>query len=185
VTPVHRLSGRDFDELAQGYGSADAVASLRSGQISRRLLLLRDWLDRTAPDSAFDLLQQADRADPTAVRAVVARPHFGAWVSRARRADRDEATAALSYFGSLAAVAAMRANVDFEIEVEVGRNGLYLPGLGRVGVPPGYTTINSKAGECRVVATTTVDRAQLGIKVPAFMVRRAVRIEIDALLRRA
>jgi polyisoprenoid-binding protein YceI len=42
-----------------------------------------------------------------------------------------------------------------------------------------------QAGECRVVATTTVDRAQLGIKVPSFMVRRTVRIEIDALLRRA
>jgi polyisoprenoid-binding protein YceI len=39
--------------------------------------------------------------------------------------------------------------------------------------------------ECRVTATTTVDRAALGIKVPAILVRREVCIEIDALLRRA
>jgi polyisoprenoid-binding protein YceI len=42
-----------------------------------------------------------------------------------------------------------------------------------------------EAGECRVVATATIDRADLGIKVPSFLVRRAVRLEIDALLRRA
>jgi len=39
--------------------------------------------------------------------------------------------------------------------------------------------------ECRVVATATIDRATLGIKVPSFMVRREVRLEIDALLRRS
>ena len=38
--------------------------------------------------------------------------------------------------------------------------------------------------ECRVLATATIDRTALGIKVPSFMVRRAVRLEIDALLRR-
>ena len=39
--------------------------------------------------------------------------------------------------------------------------------------------------ECRVVATATIDRTSLGIKAPSFMVRRTVRLEIDALLRRA
>lgn len=38
---------------------------------------------------------------------------------------------------------------------------------------------------CRVLATATLDRMALGIKVPGFMVRRTVRLEIDALLRRA
>ncbi len=40
-------------------------------------------------------------------------------------------------------------------------------------------------GECRVTATGTVDRADLGIAVPAILVRRRVRLEIDALMRRA
>jgi polyisoprenoid-binding protein YceI len=39
--------------------------------------------------------------------------------------------------------------------------------------------------ECRVLATATIDRASLGIKAPSFLVRRTVRLEIDALLRRA
>jgi polyisoprenoid-binding protein YceI len=41
------------------------------------------------------------------------------------------------------------------------------------------------AGHCRVMATGSLDRRALGIKVPSLMVRRQVRLEIDALLRRA
>jgi polyisoprenoid-binding protein YceI len=39
--------------------------------------------------------------------------------------------------------------------------------------------------DCRVRATGTVDLRALGIKVPSFVIRRQVRVEIDALLRRA
>jgi hypothetical protein len=35
------------------------------------------------------------------------------------------------------------------------------------------------------MATGSLDRRALGIKVPSLMVRRQVRLEIDALLRRA
>jgi polyisoprenoid-binding protein YceI len=38
---------------------------------------------------------------------------------------------------------------------------------------------------CRVRATGTLDLRALGIKVPPFVIRRQVRVEIDALLRRA
>jgi polyisoprenoid-binding protein YceI len=47
------------------------------------------------------------------------------------------------------------------------------------------TTGFPDGGECRVLATGTLDRRALGIKAPSFLVRRTVHLEIDAALHSA
>jgi HEXXH motif-containing protein len=144
----HRLSGRDFDMLAAGFGSAATVASLRAAQFSRRLIGLRAVLD--AADRAgyadtpgltagWELLRTVQQHDATASLAILGYPFVGSWVGRCLRllvgAPNDNAPRELGYLGWVAAAAAVRAGVPFSIEVPVRDGIVCLPTLGRMLVP--------------------------------------------------
>ena len=90
----HRLSARDFDMLAAGFGSAVTVASLRAAQFSRRLIGLRAVLDAAdragysdAPGLAagWELLKTVQQHDVAASAAVLGYPFVGSWVGHCLR----------------------------------------------------------------------------------------------------
>ncbi len=153
----HRLSARDFDMLAAGFGSTVTIASLRAAQFSRRLIGLRAVLDAAdragysdAPGlvAGWDLLKTAQQHDAAASAAVLGYPFVGSWVGHCLRllvgAPNDTATRELGYLGCIAAAIAVRAAVSFSIEVPVREGIVCLPTLGRMAVPD-VRTVNVRS----------------------------------------
>ncbi|MEU8613930.1 hypothetical protein AB0C29_38685, partial [Actinoplanes sp. NPDC048791] len=71
--PVHRLSDPAFAALAAGRPDAATHYDLRRSPLSKHLLLLRE-LVAAAPVPGYAELVAAEREDPAAVRALLARP---------------------------------------------------------------------------------------------------------------
>ena len=143
----HRLSARDFDTLAAGFGSAATVASLRAAQFSRRLIGLRavlDAADRAGYSDAsglaagWDLLIMAQQHDAAASATVLGYPFVGSWVGHCLRllsgAPGDTTAMDLGYLACVAAAAAVRSAIPFRIEVPVRKEIVCLPTLGRMAV---------------------------------------------------
>ncbi|WP_043486349.1 MULTISPECIES: HEXXH motif domain-containing protein [Streptomyces] len=148
----HRLSTACFEELAHGGGGASAIAELRAGQRSRLMLLLRALTDLAsshprvpgplpAPREAWELLIRAERRSPSSVARLLLHPQVGAWLSRCLRRLRgvaeevsDELPLWLEtgYLHTVAASAALLAEIDFRILVGVRDGGVILPALGLV-----------------------------------------------------
>ncbi|MEV4712571.1 HEXXH motif-containing putative peptide modification protein [Micromonospora sp. NPDC049374] len=160
MSGYHRLRPADLEALAAGPGSAHLVRTLRAGQVSKRMLHLRAVLDLADPEPTsayFALLTAAVRRDPAVGPELLALPHTGAWLAvtlrRLRqRPDRPTAPAAsgrttagleppsgadhpaevdLGYLGALAASAAIRAGLDFELTLPAPEGEVFLPSLGR------------------------------------------------------
>ena len=140
----HRLPLRDLDALASGLGSAATIAALRPAQLSMRLIGLRAVLDeaeRTGhkdPLSGFDLLSDVQQQHPGAVTEVLSYPFAGSWAARCLRllgggnSVPGSVEADLAHLSGIAAAAAIRAGVPFNIEVPVREGAVYLPTLGRL-----------------------------------------------------
>lgn len=117
------LSWAAFDLLASGEADAAGLRVLRDGQFSKHLLLLREVQRTTPDDDAYALLTRVQRHAPEVFRAAITEPHFGAWAARTLRQRRTGA-----HLRAIAAAAALRANLDFRIEVPATE--VMLPGLG-------------------------------------------------------
>jgi uncharacterized protein len=140
----HRLSAGDITELGHGRGDAALIDRLRSGQLSRRNLMLRYLLmDRRseAVRAAVDLLTRARRRAPAVPAGILALPHTGVWLTRALRVARgviaagSDPGAELSYLGWLSASAAIQAGLDFDLKLDVRDGVILLPGLGAAAAP--------------------------------------------------
>jgi HEXXH motif-containing protein len=152
----HRLATAHFLQLADGGGDSAALATLRAGQRSRRLLMvralvmsLRERPDLLAPlpaaEAAWSLLLAAERADPAALDTVLMHPHAGGWLGAVTRAlwparRREEPPAqigweAAGYLHALAAAAAVRAGLPFRLPVPLIDGGVLLPATGRAPSP--------------------------------------------------
>lgn len=114
------------------------MAELLAGQHSRRLLLLK-VVRESIPDAeqAWQVLVDADRHAPDAVRQVLTYPAVGAWLVRVIRKVRgviaddvpiDDETA---YLGSVAAAAAIRAGLPVSLDVPVRAGRVNLPTIGQ------------------------------------------------------
>ncbi|BCJ52984.1 hypothetical protein Asp14428_44590 [Actinoplanes sp. NBRC 14428] len=126
TVPHHALTAAQFDGLAAGYGSPDAVRVLREGQLTKRKLLLQALMEATGPASpAMDLLIRADEADRDATAELLWHPHLDVWAGQALRTG--EGT---GYLAQVAAAAGVRAGLPFRLEVPVTHGEVYLPGLG-------------------------------------------------------
>lgn len=148
---MHRLATPHFLELADGGGGAAAVAVLRAGQRSRRMLLLRSLADELsarpavsgplpAAAEAWQVLVAAEGADPAAVESVLTHPFAGTWlgaVLRALRGGEPVRWESAGYLHALAAAAGVRSGVPFDLAVPMHAGGVHLPGVGRAFDPRG------------------------------------------------
>ncbi len=134
-----------FEQLSHGEGGADGVRALRAVERSRRLLLLRWLIDEAgktpetplpSPEAAWDLLSQVETAAPEALNTVLAHPYTGFWAGYATRMFHQRLTPSqppwiiVGHLHALAAAAAVRAGVDFAIEVPAWQGRVALPTLG-------------------------------------------------------
>jgi HEXXH motif-containing protein len=148
----HEISWADFDATARGGGGARVVHQLRRAERSRRLLLLLGIYEAAtkSPDyigplasaaDAWDLLARAEAVDPVQASLVLAHPYAGVWAGYTTRllSRRISGTwpiwVHVGYLHTLAAAAAIRAQISFEISVPMWREGVILPTLGFARLP--------------------------------------------------
>ncbi|MFF3347295.1 HEXXH motif domain-containing protein [Streptomyces sp. NPDC002779] len=161
--PHHRLPSTALDELSCGEGGPATVGLLLAAERSRRLLLLRMLDDATGIGPAWELLSAAQRRAPEVVDELLMYPQTGMWLATALRRLRGSAPEAgpplrvvLGHAAALAAVAALRAELDFSIEVPMRHGRVPLPTLGCAELPaaePWTTaTVRARAGRAVVAA---------------------------------
>ncbi|MYT74437.1 MULTISPECIES: HEXXH motif domain-containing protein [unclassified Streptomyces] len=145
------MPGRLFDELAAGGGSQEAVAFLLKGERARRLLLLRDLLDRLdeIPDvlgplgevtRVWEVLEAAALRAPDAVDGLLMSPQCGAWIAHALRRLHGAASgpplwADVGHLACLAASASVLAGTDADLALPARAGALSLPMLGLIQLP--------------------------------------------------
>ncbi|WP_433652606.1 HEXXH motif domain-containing protein [Micromonospora zamorensis] len=186
MTGYHRLAPDDLAALAAGLGDRRTIRLLRDGQVSKRMLQLRALLDTADSEETarhFALWATAADRSPEAGPAVLALPHTGAWLATALRRLRTpmpsgSASAAavgrttgglvveaapewsveaeLTPLGSIAAVAALRAGMDFELSVTSRDGVVYLPTLGLARVGDAQRVTIKRAGSQLLVGPVTV-----------------------------
>ncbi|MEV7614984.1 HEXXH motif domain-containing protein [Streptomyces sp. NPDC089799] len=130
-----RVSARTLRALASTEPSPEGTALVRDVRWSKRLVLLRAVLDAAPGGEAgahWELLEAAERQDPGAVRDVLLYPSTGVWAEEALRRLHAPAgpPADLAHLGSLAAAAALRARIPFELTLRPVQGRIALPTLG-------------------------------------------------------
>lgn len=143
-----RMPDHLFSELAVGAGSPEALAFLVNSERTRRLLLLRTALARTEtlpsplgpPAVAWRVLKAAADQVPDVVEDLLLAPHTGAWLAHLLRRVHHTAPgpplwAETGQLHVLAVTAALRADVEAELQVPLSDGALALPGLGLVRLP--------------------------------------------------
>ncbi|MFG3438108.1 HEXXH motif domain-containing protein [Nonomuraea sp. NPDC047897] len=132
-----------FEALAGGRGGAAAGSFLAATARDRHLVLLRAVADAAGSGAirdAFDALARMHDAAPERVEPLLRYPAVGAWALAALRDLRaggppDHGPAAR--MGALAAGAAIRAGLRFEVSLPAEDGGVMLPSLGRASTGPG------------------------------------------------
>ncbi|MFI7152520.1 HEXXH motif domain-containing protein [Nonomuraea sp. NPDC050022] len=159
----HIIPDEHFQALGSGAGGAAAARLLLSAQHSKHVLLIHG-VGRVAPE-AYRLLSEAQRHRPEAVAAVLRHPAVGAWAWRTYHALAYRALATGSgghspaRLAAVAAAAAVRSGMDFEIEVPAEEGGIMLPSLGRavlVGSAGSSATVRRAGGPAEVIGDETV-----------------------------
>ncbi|MER5433199.1 HEXXH motif domain-containing protein [Streptomyces sp. NPDC002588] len=161
--PHHRLPVGGVTELMRGEGGADTLDHLLRAERSRRLLLLRMLDDTTDLGPAWDLLSRAQRHAPQVVEDLLMYPQTGMWLAATLRRLRGSAPedepplwVMLGHASALAAVAGLRAGLDFAVDVPVRHGRVPLPTLGCAVLPvtePWTTaTVRAEGGKAALEA---------------------------------
>ncbi|MGW4208897.1 HEXXH motif domain-containing protein [Lentzea sp. NPDC004789] len=161
---THRLPRFVFDEICDGSVSRAGIAVLRGGQYSIRKLRLRAFAEAAAAmadqlgpfaevDRAWDLLVEAESRMPSGVEEVLMYPSVGVWLSRALRQvlgmalDATPLWSEVGGFNLVAAAAAVRSGLLFEIIVPVVHGAVTLPSVGvlrpTTSVPIGHVVLHN------------------------------------------
>ncbi|MBQ0901299.1 HEXXH motif domain-containing protein [Micromonospora sp. U21] len=175
----HRLDRRCFGALAAGGGDAGTIGELLAAEHSWRLVQLRAVLDAVAavPDSvgplppvadAWALLVAAQGRAGAEVDRLILHPQVGTWAGYVLRRLRGSTVTAegplwvdLGYLHALAAVAAVRAGLDFTMRVPVRDGFVALPTLGGASVPTGQRWDVAEMYGAAGAATLTVAGARV------------------------
>jgi HEXXH motif-containing protein len=196
----HRFPASQFDALAAGCGDEGTVSLLLAGERSRRLLLLRTVLAaaRAQPQAtdrwpsaeiAWSLLARAQGRAPAEVDRLLLHPPVGMWAAHALRTLRGSASdeapmwVHLGHLNAVAAVAAIRAGLDFAVPVPVRHGDALLPTLGRARLPArspwDVADVCSEAGSVRVSCGGATVRMpdESGVDGPAWDSHRELRVE--------
>ncbi|MFJ8107443.1 aKG-HExxH-type peptide beta-hydroxylase [Streptomyces sp. NPDC096132] len=103
--PAHALAPEMFDAVARARGGADAVAALRRGQLSKRMLLtvaVRRSLPAAAGfDEPYRRLTRMHREDPDRWEETMLHPYLDEGLARALAECAHGGRPALSWFGEL------------------------------------------------------------------------------------
>ncbi len=125
-------------------GARHLVAAERSKLKLLTLLMVRLAAETRHPQAeaaehAYELLAEAERKQPAAVRDVLGHPSVGAWLHATVRALDDAARLPLgpAQLGAVALVAALKAGLPCRAEVPAPGGVITLPSLGQVVLPPG------------------------------------------------
>jgi HEXXH motif-containing protein len=161
------------DGLAAGYGGADAIRQLWRAQHSRRLLLLRLFVDEVGPDAdseaAVAAIVAADEGD-AAARDVLVEPMVAVWAAATIRSisagtiTKQET----AHFAAVAAAAALRGGVGAELRGRTRDGWLYLPATGRLRVSSGDSHVRLRVENGHL----WVNGAQVEFAGPAWQERR-------------
>jgi HEXXH motif-containing protein len=154
----HAMPRGQFAALARGGGGADAIGQLVAAQRSRHKILVRAIAelarrgsrpdDRIALDG-YELLARVQQQNPAAADAVISYPSVGAWALHTFRGSQSVPGAQPSGLATVAAAAAIRAEMDAEIEVPVFNGTVMLPSLGTADAVGPTATVRTKAAEVR------------------------------------
>ncbi|WP_405015428.1 FxsB family cyclophane-forming radical SAM/SPASM peptide maturase [Kitasatospora sp. NBC_01539] len=159
------LTDDQLDRIAAGHGDTDTVTALAASQLGLTRAMVAALADGR-PD-AWQLLADLDGRAPHALDAVLAHPYARAWAARCLRG---ESGADLGGLAELAAAAALRAGVAFDLPVPVRGGAVHLPTLGRLHV--------GGVGEARLTGTAdgfTARGARLDWDAPPTPAWQAVR----------
>lgn len=138
---THRLPEEAFAALARGDSGPAAVLLLRDVQYSKHLMLLHAVATDAArihpasPEiaafrSGYEILVTVQRSDPAALAWLLQLPHIGAWAHDCLASKVRKRPPNYGYLAAAAAAAAVRAGVQFELDVPVLDGRVMLPGLG-------------------------------------------------------
>ncbi|MEU6670769.1 HEXXH motif-containing putative peptide modification protein [Streptomyces sp. NPDC046727] len=150
--------------LARTRPEPAATEALRAALHARRMLLLKSLLVRVdgvrgtlpAPvrrrfEDDWALLERAERADATAVRAVLDYPTTGAWLAAVlAEPDGPAFQDGLAGLGSVAVAAALRAGCRFTTTRVLPAGTLPLPGVGLLRCARGRARLSGRAGAVRI-----------------------------------
>src|SRR5262249_40166121 len=167
---AHRLSDADLAVLATGRGDADLLGRLRAAQVSKRLLQLRALMtgarglptgEAAALREGYELAADVQQHDHRLVIDVLMYPSVGIWMTHCLRRLRgtvagDQSVATdLGHLAAVAAAAAVRAGLDFEIEIPLRDGAVMLPTIGAARFPAtapgGRALIRGSRGAVEVV----------------------------------
>lgn len=157
-----------LDQVYAGPVDASAMAALRDGQYSRRLLLLKVLreLGSSTPEvghaveDAWPVLVAAEKRAPEVVREILLYPSVGTWLVRVvrkiRRIIDDDIPIKvdMGYLGSIAAAAAIRAGIEATATVQSWGGRITLPTVGQFevadGESPGATRVRASESGARL-----------------------------------
>ncbi|WP_327585380.1 HEXXH motif domain-containing protein [Nonomuraea sp. NBC_00507] len=139
----HRIPDDALQRLAAGGGGAAAVRHLVAAEQSKHrllmILMMRLSADLRHPhaaaaEHAYELLAEAEKKQPGAVRGVIGHPAVGAWLKETVQAlQRGEpGRPGPAQLGAVAAVAAVRAGLPCRAEVPAPDGTIMLPALGQI-----------------------------------------------------
>ena len=137
---THLLPEATFRALAEGADRPDTIRLLRDAQLSKHQMLLYAIADAasgadpgpTAFRAGYDLLARMQAADPAAADWLFSLPHLGGWAHDGLIHLEQGTAADFGHFACLAAAAAVRTGIPFELDVPVRDGRVRLPGLGSV-----------------------------------------------------
>jgi HEXXH motif-containing protein len=143
---THSLPADAFTALAGGAGDNFVVGRLREAQLSKHLMLLHvvaqaagagDSPSRVASAfrAGYQILAEAQAADPDTVAGLLGLPHVGSWAHDCL-ASLDKGTPPdFGYLAAVGAAAAVRLGMRFDMDVPVRDGRVQLPGLGSLEAP--------------------------------------------------
>jgi HEXXH motif-containing protein len=141
LVTTHSLSADAFTQLAGGAGDSAVVRQLRGAQLSKHIMLLHVVAEAASmidpPSRApaaflagYRLLAQAQAADGAAVASLLGLPQVGSWAHNCVACLDTGRPADFGYLAAVAAAAAVRLGIPFELDAPVRGGRVPLPGLG-------------------------------------------------------
>lgn len=169
---AHPLPESAFTALAAGGGNPAVIRRLREAQRSKHTMLLyavaEAAYDSAGPGPAafragYELLTRIQAARPRASAWLFGLPHLGGWLHDCLIRLDQGSTADFGHFGCLAAAAAVRSGLPFDLDIPVRDGRAQLPGLGFLRVAEPSPWIRLRGDGARVTAGDdfTADRRLL------------------------